>query len=200
MQASSCSPPTFPEYVLRTCCGKPGWQRRARTGCSAATHLAKRRLGRLDEDREAAHLVAERLERVLHVHFHREEVRRQRDGADGERISDLQAHGLLCEAAGACWACAEKRGWFETWHLLRSFVVSQPSVPPAPSDSATHLLMLLRSNAFRRCWLSNAKFDSKLSTRIASSNPGISRTFWQWSITSLCVFATTCARATREWS
>ena len=91
----------------------------------------------------------------------------------------------------------EKPGWFETWYVLRSFVVSQPNVPPAPSDSATHFLTLLRSKALSRCWLSNAKLDSKLRTRIASSNPGISRTFLQWSITSLCVLATTCARATR---
>ena len=85
----------------------------------------------------------------------------------------------------------EKPAWFETWHVLRSFVVSQPNVPPAPSESAIHFLTLLRSNAFSRCWLSNAKFDSKLSTRIASSSPGISRTFLQWSMTSLCVLATT---------
>ena len=36
-----------------------------------------------------------------------------------------------------------------------SFVVSQPSVPPAPSDSATQRFTLLRSKALSRCCDSN---------------------------------------------
>ena len=38
---------------------------------------------------------------------------------------------------------------------FRSFVVSQPSVPPAPSESATHFFTPLRSNALSRCCDSN---------------------------------------------
>lgn len=46
----------------------------------------------------------------------------------------------------------------------------------------------------------HAKLLSKLRTKTASSRPGIWRTFLQWSITSVCVLATTCARRRHKHS
>lgn len=40
---------------------------------------------------------------------------------------------------------------------LRSLVVSQPMVPPAPSESATHLVTLARWIACTMCWHSNLR-------------------------------------------
>lgn len=197
MHASSCSPPTLPEYVLRTCCGKRGWPGRVRTGCRAGAHLAERRLRWLDQNRKrpgqarrrqsmathkgkagTAHLIS--LPSALSASLTSILIEKKCDDSEMEPTvsASRTCRHIACRGGLGESVAQLLEGNCNRTSFL-SFVVSQPSVPPAPSESATHFLTLLRSKALSRCWLSNAKLDSKLSTKIASSSPGISRTFLQ---------------------
>lgn len=57
------------------------------------------------------------------------------------------------------------RSWKHMDSFL-SFVVSHPTVPPAPSERATHLLMLFWLSACIRCCASNARLDSSTNTMV----------------------------------
>ena len=68
---------------------------------------------------------------------------------------------------------------------MRSFVVSQPSVPCWPSDRLTQFLMPAPSTACSKCWLSKARLLSKISTNLQCIKTGMLRIFAKWSTSSL---------------
>lgn len=74
-------------------------------------------------------------------------------------------------------------------------VVSHPSEPPAPSLSATHLLMPAFWIECKRCWHSNARLLSRQKTIVDSSRFGIWRIFLTCSMTSLCVSLTSASNS-----
>jgi len=92
-----------------------------------------------------------------------EERLAQGDLAHGHRLAQQQAHLLLRtrertrqQARVRTHARACRKGCARA---LRSFVVSQPSVPCWPSESETQLRISAASTACSRCCDSNARFD-----------------------------------------